>query len=83
MNVLVFTSAMTEKDFATFQSEAKIKPNPSNQNFYNKLIRTLALGNNVAVVSHRPLAKGMFKSNSLEEDESVEGNLTYYYNNGR
>ena len=80
MNVLVFTSAMTEKDFATFQSEAKIKPNPSNQNFYNKLIRTLALGNNVAVVSHRPLAKGMFKNNSLEEDEGAEGNVTYYYN---
>lgn len=79
MNVLIFSSAMTESDFASFQSEAKIKPNPSNQNFYNKLIKAISLRNNASVVSHRPLIKGMFKSKILEADENKEGKVIYYY----
>ena len=79
MNVLVFSSAMTEKDFAHYQQSAKIKPNPSNQNFYYKLIKTLAVNNNVSVVSHRPLIKGMFKMNSLDSDTVMDGNVKFYY----
>ena len=79
MNVLVFSSAMTEKDFAHYQENAKIKPNPSNQNFYHRLIKTLAINNNVSVVSHRPLVKGMFKFNSLNSDTVMEGNVKFYY----
>ena len=79
MNVLIFSSAMTEQDFATYQSEAKIKPNPSNQNFYNKLIRSISVRNNVSVVSHRPFAKGMFKDKFLEAEIAKEGNVNYYY----
>lgn len=79
MNVLVFSSAMIESDFALFQSNAKIKPNPSNQNFYSKLIKTLALRNNVSVVSHRPLVKGMFKDKYFEAEENQEGNVNFYY----
>ena len=37
----LFTSAMIDQDFADYQNEAKIKPNPSNQNFYSKLIKAL------------------------------------------
>ena len=65
MNVLILTSAMTEKDFASYQNDAKIKPNPSNQNFYSKLIRCISTRNNVSVVSHRPLSKRMFKQKSF------------------
>lgn len=79
MNVLVFSSAMTENDFASFQNDAKNKPNPSNQNFYNKLIRAISLRNNVSVVSHRPFAKGMLKTNVLESEENKEGNTNFYY----
>ena len=55
MNILVFSSAMRENDFSLYQEEAKIKPNPSNQNFYYKLIKTLAINNTVSVVSQMML----------------------------
>ena len=79
MNVLVFTSAMIDSDFASYQEVAKIKPNPSNQNFYSKLIKTLAIRNNVSVVSHRPLLKGMFKQNAVFSDFAIDGKTKYYY----
>ena len=79
MNILVFSSAMKETDFAFYQHEAKIKPNPSNQNFYYKLIKALAIDNNVSVVSHRPLIKGMFKRGYLESDTVVDGKVKFYY----
>ena len=79
MNILVFSSAMTEKDFAHYQESAKIKPNPSNQNFYYKLIKTLAINNTVSVVSHRPLVKHMFKMNTLDSDTVMDGNVKFYY----
>ncbi len=79
MNILVFSSAMRQSDFAKYQESAKIKPNPSNQNFYYKLIKALAIKNNVSVVSHRPLVKGMFKNNSLETETEMDGNIKFYY----
>ena len=83
MNILVFSSAMRENDFSLYQEEAKIKPNPSNQNFYHKLIKTLAINNTVSVVSHRPLVKGMFKRGYLESDTKIDGNIKFYYTNNR
>lgn len=79
MNVLIFSTAMTEVGFASYQNEAKIKPNPSNQNFYSKLIKCISLRNNVSVVSHRPFVKGMFKDKYLEADVITDGNVKYYY----
>lgn len=79
MNVLVFTSAMVEKEFAQYQDEANIKPNPSNQNFYNKLIKALSFKNNVAVVSHRPFCKGMFDDDYLNAKQTSDGMVKYYY----
>ena len=83
MNVLVFSSAMRETDFALYQEEAKIKPNPSNQNFYYKLIKALAINNTVSVVSHRPLVKGMFKRGYLESDTVSDGKIKFYYTNNK
>ena len=83
MNILVFSSAMTQNDFTRYQSAAKIKPNPSNQNFYYKLIKALALRNNVSVVSHRPLVKGMFKNGTLETETVMDGNVKFYYTYNR
>lgn len=79
MNVLLFTSAMIDQDFADYQNEAKIKPNPSNQNFYSKLIKALALYNKVAVISLRPFVSGMFYKTSLPEEEKEYGNVKFYY----
>ena len=83
MNILIFSSAMRERDFALYQEEAKIKPNPSNQNFYYKLIKALAINNNVSVVSHRPLVKGMFRKNYVEGDTTVDGKIKFYYTSNR
>mgnify|MGYP003290193952 CR=1 FL=1 len=79
MNVLLLTSAMREEDFSSYQNFAKIKPNPSNQNFYSKLIKLLSLHNTVSVVSRRPFTKGMFNKLVLEQEEAVDKNIKYYY----
>lgn len=79
MNVLVFSSAMVDPDFSDYQTNAKIKPNPSNQNFYSKLIKCLSLKNNVSVISLRPFRKGMFKENYLDDEVNTSGPTTFYY----
>lgn len=79
MNVIVFTSAMVEEEFAKYQKEAHIKPNPSNQNFYDKLIKALSFKNNVSVVSHRPFVKGMFDDDVLQAKQTSDGKVKYYY----
>ena len=79
MNILVFSSAMEDGDFLEYESRAKIKTNPSNQNFYSKLIKTLSLNNTVSVVSHRPFISGMFNKNILEKDTVSNKNIIYYY----
>lgn len=79
MNIIVFTSAMVESEFAKYQSEATIKPNPSNQNFYAKLIKALSFKNNVSVVSHRPFVKGMFDEDYLDRKQTSEGTVKYFY----
>lgn len=79
MNILVFSSAMRDSDFSKYIEEARVKPNPSNQNFYSKLIKTLLINNNVSVISRRPFTKGMFRKNILEEDFFSDKNLKFYY----
>ena len=79
MNIIVFTSAMVDSEFAKYQEEANIKPNPSNQNFYSKLIKALSFKNNVSVVSHRPFVKGMFDDDVLERKHTSDGLVKYYY----
>jgi len=79
MNIIVLTSSMIDEDFSLYSKEAKIKPNPSNQNFYNKLIKSLSINNNVAVISHRPFIKGMFTLSSLEGKVKYDGAVPYYY----
>lgn len=79
MNLIVLTSSMIDEEFNSFASKARIKPNPSNQNFYSKLIKALTTNNNVSVVSLRPLVKGMFDENFLNESESSDGTTRYYY----
>lgn len=79
MNIIVFTSAMVDSEFAKYQEEANIKPNPSNQNFYSKLIKALSFKNNVSVVSHRPFVKGMLDDDVLERKHTSDGLVKYYY----
>ena len=70
---------MSDADFVEYSTKADIKPNPSNQNFYNKLIKCLSLTNRVYAVSLRPFCKGMFQENELGEKRGIEGTVSYYY----
>lgn len=79
MDIIFLTSSMADSDFISYASKAKIKPNPSNQNFYNKLIKCLSLNNKVFAVSLRPFCKGMFNEDELKESRGVEGTVSYYY----
>lgn len=79
MNILMLTSAMIDSHFAMYQERANVKPNPSNQNFYSKLIKCLAKRNNVAVVTLRPFVKGMFKEKTLDEENSTVDGVRYFY----
>ncbi len=79
MNILLFSTVMHDAYFSSYQAEAKIKPNPSNQNFYSKLVKTFLIGNNVSVISKRPLVNGMFSKNSFDADFFAEKNLKFYY----
>ena len=70
---------MIESDFAKYQNDAYIKPNPSNQNFYSKLIKALSFKNDVAVVSHRPFIKGMIDGDYLQAKQANDGVVKYFY----
>ena len=59
MNVIFLTSSTSEKVFQNICSESKVLPNPSNQNFYQKMIKAISFYENVEVVSHRPFVKGV------------------------
>ena len=73
--------AMEESDFVKYQNDAFIKPNPSNQNFYSKLIKTLSFENDVYVVSHRPFCKGMFNAKKLASYKKTAEKINYFYTN--
>ncbi len=79
MNVIVLTSAMIDDDFNQYAKIAKVKPNPSNQNFYSKLIKALSYYNHVSVLSLRPFVKGSLMDEYLETKVAVEGTVHYYY----
>ena len=78
-NILLLSSVMIESEFAKYQSDANIKPNPSNQNFYARLLKALSLKYNVSVISHRPFVKGMFKDKYLMSSMSIDGRNHFYY----
>lgn len=56
MHIVYFTTAQRDKDWNEFYPKWRISLNPSNQNFHNKLIRSLAINNDVDVISIRPFS---------------------------
>ena len=79
MNIIVLSSAMIDEEFNQYTTIARIKPNPSNQNFYSKLIKALAYNNNVSVLSLRPFVKGSLLDTYLDARVAVDGMVHYYY----
>ncbi len=70
---------MDEDYFNKYTHEAKIKPNPSNQNFHLKIIKALSLKANIEVISLRPFTKKMFDEYTLEEMYGRQGEINFYY----
>ena len=79
MKILFLTSSTSNKVFDSLCENANFKPNPSNQIFYNKLIKALSYFNEVSVISHRPFANGMYRASTLPEFNDKEVNINYYY----
>ena len=79
MRIIYVTTAMAENDYKSFVSLWNRKPNPSNQNFHNKLIRSLALTNEVDVVSVRPFSRKFMCIKSLPKEEKKKDNIYWHY----
>lgn len=76
MNVIFLTSSTSERAFQDICRESPILPNPSNQNFYHKIIKAVSFYENVEVVSHRPFVKGMILPHVEDEDDD---RVPYHY----
>ncbi len=79
MRIIYFTTAQEEKDYRSFITQWKISLNSSNQNFHNKLIHSLAINNQVDVISIRPFSRSKTKISYLKADMKVDGNITWHY----
>lgn len=79
MKIIYFTTAIQRDDYRDFTKLWNISLNPSNQNFHNKMIRALAINNQVEVVSIRPFSRSNCKVRKLLEETKVEGNITWHY----
>ena len=66
MKIIYITAAMEASDFITFSKQWVKSPNPSNQNFHNKLIRSIAINNKIDVISIRPFNKKLCKTRTFE-----------------
>lgn len=79
MKIIYFTTAQREDDFRSFINDWKISLNPSNQNFHNKLIRALAVNNEVHVISVRPFSRSNMKVSKLDKAVKMDGKITWHY----
>ena len=79
MKIIYFTTAQDEKDFHSYMSIWKYPLNSSNQNFHNKLIRSLAYSNKVDVISVRPFSHRNTTANKLDAETKIDGNITWHY----
>lgn len=71
---------MEANDFVSFSKQWTKSPNPSNQNFHNKMIRSIGINNKIDVVSIRPFNKKLCKTRKLKaESPKIEGNITWHY----
>ena len=75
---IYFTNAMDNDSFKEYLEGWNVSPNLSNQNFHNKLIRSLALSHDIDVISARAINKH-YKHKKLEAKIIREGNIFWKY----
>ena len=76
--IIYFSIAQDNESFKNNLSKWKVAPNTSNQNFHNKLIRSLAIDENVEVISIRPINDN-YLDNELKAETKIEGNVIWNY----
>ena len=76
--IIYFTNALDQSSFKDYLSMWKVSPNLSNQNFHNKLIRAIALYNNVEVISIRAINSN-FQKSKLDSFVYSENKVTWKY----
>ena len=76
--IIYFTNALDQKSFVDYLKKWKVSPNLSNQNFHNKLIKSLSLAFDVEVVSVRAINSN-FENSKLSKDVVQEGNIKWNY----
>ena len=76
--IIYFTNALDQSSFRDYLSMWKVSPNLSNQNFHNKLIRAIALYNDVEVISVRAINSN-FEKAKLESTVISENKVTWKY----
>ena len=79
MRVIYLTTSLDADDYVEFNSHWKVSLNPSNQNFHNKVIRSLGLTNDIEVISMRPFSRKVCSIKKLEKSTKVSGKITWHY----
>lgn len=78
-HIIYITTAMDKRDFDEYLTHWSSSPNPSNQNFHNKMIRSLSINNKVDVISARPFSRTLCDMKNLKKAEKEDGNITWHY----
>ena len=79
MRIIYVTTSIEESDYVDFSKTWSISLNPSNQNFHNKIIRSLAMYCKIDVFSIRPYSRTKCHINRLFYERKEFGNITYHY----
>ncbi len=79
MKIIYFTTAQDEKDYKSFMKIWNYPLNSSNQNFHNKLIRCLAIENDVEVISVRPFSRTNTSVKKLNKETKEINGITWHY----
>lgn len=79
MKILYITTTIDKNDYPSFCQIWFKQPNPSNQNFHHKIISSLAIKNDVEVLSLRPFSKKLCKAKKLDKQTKTSNNIVWNY----
>ena len=79
MKIIYATTSLEAQDYIDFNKTWSVSLNPSNQNFHNKIIRSLGMRNEVEVISIRPFSRKKCSLRNLKSRDKKCGNITYRY----
>lgn len=79
MQIIYITTSLYEEDYPIFQKSWTISLNPSNQNFHNKMIRSISDFSNVIVISLRPYSRKQCLLKNMAYETKTIDNVVYHY----